>query len=69
MYTPRKHFRKSQPGPPDYYLEIKNGHDKFNFDKIYHEQQRKSLTAIVHNGDICFYTLKSFDPLERLQSK
>jgi hypothetical protein len=67
MYTPRKHFRKSQPGLPDYYLRIKNGNDKFNFEEIYNEHQTKNLTAIVHNGDICFYSFKPFDPIEALQ--
>jgi hypothetical protein len=69
MYTPRKHFRKSQPGLPDYYLQIKNGNDQFQFEEIYNEQQTKTLTAIVHNGDLCFYSFKSFDPIAALQSK
>ncbi len=69
MYTPRKHFRKSQPGLPDYYLEIKNGNDEFHFEEISNEQQTKTLTAVVHNGDICFYSFKSFDPIAALQLK
>lgn len=69
MYTPRKHFRKSQPDLPDYYLEIKNGNDEFDFNKIYDEQHTKTLTAIVNNGDICFYSFKTFDPIAALQSK
>jgi hypothetical protein len=69
MYTPRKNFRKSQPGLPDYYLQIKNGNDEFHFDEIYNEQQIKTLTAVVHNGDICFYSFKSFDPIAALQSE
>ena len=69
MYTPRKHFRKTHPGPSDYHIQIKNGNDEFNFNEIYNEQQTKSLTAVVHNGDICFYSFKPFDPIEALQLK
>ena len=69
MYTPRKHFRKSQPGPPDYYLEIKRANDEFSFDEIYNTQQTNKLTAVVHNGDSSFFTFKSFNPLAALQSK
>ncbi len=68
MYTSRKHFRKTQPGLPDYHIQIKNGNDEFNFDEIYNEQQTKNLAAIVHNGDICFYSFKPFDIVEALQS-
>jgi hypothetical protein len=67
MYTPRKHFRKSQPDLPDYYIQIKNGNDEFDFQEIYNQQQTKTLTAIVHNGDIGFYTFKSFDSIAALQ--
>lgn len=68
MYTPRKHFRKTQPGSPDYQIQIKNGNDEFNFEEIYNEQQTKNLTAVIHNGDISFYSFKLFDPIEALQS-
>jgi hypothetical protein len=67
MYTPRKHFRKTQPDLPDYYIQIKNGNDEFDFDDIYNQQSSKTLTAVVHNGDIGFYTFKSFDPVAALQ--
>ncbi|CAF0908261.1 unnamed protein product [Rotaria sordida] len=66
MYTPRKHFRKSQPGLPDYYIKIKNGNDEFNFEEIYNEQQTNTLTAVVHNGDPSFYLFKPFNPIETL---
>ncbi|CAF1381919.1 unnamed protein product [Adineta steineri] len=52
MYTPRKSFRKTQPGPPDYYIKIQNGNDEFNFKEIYKELQEKTLTAVVHKGDM-----------------
>jgi len=67
MYTPRKHFRKTQPGSPDYYIEIKDGTDAFHFNDLYTEQQTKSLVAVVHQGDVCFYTFKSFDSTAALQ--
>ncbi|CAF2825336.1 unnamed protein product [Rotaria sp. Silwood2] len=66
MYTPTQHFRKSQPGSPDYTIQIKNGNDEFNFEEFYNEQQTNTLTAVVHNGDISFYLFKPFDPLETL---
>lgn len=66
MYTPRKNFRKSQPGLPDFNIQIKNGIDEFNFDEIYNEQQTKCLTAVVHHGDVAFYTFKFFDPVAAL---
>jgi hypothetical protein len=67
MYTPRKHFRKSQPDLPDYYIQIKNGNDEFDFDEMYNQQQIKTLTAVVDNGDVSFYTFKSFDSIAALQ--
>ena len=69
MYLPTKRFRKSQPDSPDYHLQIKHGRDAFDFEQIYREQQPKLLTGIVHEGDISFYTFKSFDPTQALQSK
>lgn len=67
MYTPRKNFRKTQPGLPDYHIQVKNGIDEFNFDEIYNEQQNKCLTAVVHHGDVSFYTFKFFDPVAAFQ--
>ncbi len=69
LYTPRKSFRKSEPGFPDYHLRIQNGDDAFHFDELYHDQQeRRTLTAVVHQGDISFYSVQSFDPIVALQS-
>ncbi|CAF0893203.1 unnamed protein product [Rotaria sp. Silwood1] len=69
MYTPRKNFRKSQPGPPNYYIQIKDGNEEFNFEEICNEQQTNTLTAVDHNGDLSFYLFKPFDPLETLLGK
>ena len=69
MYTPNKHFRKTDRNPADFHVQVKKGRDPFRFEDIYNEQHEKTLTAIVHQGDISFYSLKIFDPHEALLSK
>lgn len=67
VYKPSKHFRKTQPDPADFFLQIKDSQTPFRFDEIYDEQHEKTLTAIVHHGDVSFFSFQTFDPLERLQ--
>lgn len=67
LYTPRKTFRKSQPGLPDYYVRIKDGNDEFNFEEMFNEKQMNTLTAVVNNGDVSFYSFKLFNPIAAFQ--
>ena len=68
MFTPRKNFRKTQSNTPDYYVKIKDGDSELKFDELYTQQKDAHiLTAIVHNGDISFYTFKPFDAVAALR--
>jgi hypothetical protein len=69
MSAARKPSRKTHASTPDYHIEIKDGDSTFNFEELYTAQQgTRVLTAIVHNGDISFYSFKPFDPVIALQS-
>jgi hypothetical protein len=61
MYTSRKHFRRHSTQPVDFFLQIKQGNEPFDFNEIYDEHSERCLTAIVQHGDICFYSWKTFD--------
>ncbi|CAF1312306.1 unnamed protein product [Adineta ricciae] len=64
MFTPRKNFRKTQSTTPDYHVQIKDGDSELKFEELYTQQKEAQiLTAVVHNGDISFYTFKPFDPM------
>ncbi|UJR21484.1 hypothetical protein I4U23_024568 [Adineta vaga] len=70
MFSPQKLFRKHLINTPDYHIEIKDGNSEFNFEDLYASQEgTHMLTAIVHHGDISFYSFKPFDPIATLQSK
>ena len=69
VYAPEKNFRKAHRGPADFHFKVHNETDPFEIKKLCNEQSERTLTGIVHRGDISFFSFRIFDPFEALQMK